>query len=353
MWKRWLAAVAAVGVSVGMSSAQAPAGRAATNPDRACGVCIEAHENFLASDALHGRGSGTRDEWIAATYIASELQSYGIQPAGEQGGYLERVPTGSRPEPVRPPTGGWTQSAPQPSSPLGWTTSVIGVLPGTDADAPVLLLSAHLDHLGVRPERAYHGDSIFNGADDDASGCTAVLELARALSLGPRPRRTVYFAFFGSEETGLVGSRYFVEHPPVPLGRIFANLEFEMIGWPDAKLPPDTLWLTGWQRSNLGPILAAAGAHLVGDPRPGQHFFCRSDNLALAEAGVVAQTISSFGLQPMYHRPDDDLAHLDLPLMTASIQSLIVPVRKLLNSDQMPAWNPGGRPSGSHPCARR
>lgn len=308
---------------LGMVTAQAQ-----NQADSACRACIQAHEDFLASDALQGRGSGTPYEKIAAVYIASELEAYGVEPAAAGGGFLETAP-----------------------SPRGDTTSVVGLLRGTDASAPVLLLTAHLDHLGVLPQRPYNGDDIYNGADDDASGCTAVLELARALAAGPRPRRSVYFAFFGSEEDGGWGARYFVAHPPVPLAHIFANLEFEMIGWPDARVPPHTLWLTGWNRSNLGPELAKEGAHLVADPHPGQKFFCRSDNYTLALAGVVAQTVSSYGMQPMYHRPDDDLAHIDIDLMTSAIGSMIAPVRHLLDSTFVPAWNPGGQPQAGRGCA--
>lgn len=342
--------------------AQPPAPRPALNPDAACRPCIRAYEDFLASDALKGRGSGTRDELVAATYIASELQVYGIAPAAgpgsHDGGYIQIAPTaplrrrGGCPgraaaRPARPPL---PPGSPQPSPQLGTTASVVGVLSGTDPAAPALLLTAHLDHLGVIPARAFHGDDIFNGADDDASGCTAVLELARVLALGPRPKRTVYFAFFGSEETGGFGARFFLHHPPVPLSHLFANIEFEMIGWPDPKVPPHTLWLTGWRRSNLGPHLAAEGAKLVGDPHPQEGFFCRSDNIQLAEAGVVAQTVSSYGMQPMYHRPDDDLAHLDVGLMAASITSMIAPVRNLLNSSFVPAWNPGLAPKPGFRC---
>ncbi|MGH9481042.1 MAG: M20/M25/M40 family metallo-hydrolase [Terriglobales bacterium] len=350
MLRPLLTALAGLGLAV---LAQAPAPSPALNPNAACRPCIQAHENFLASDALLGRGSGTRDELIAATYIASELEVYGIQPAAEGGGYIEIAPAtprsrrGPAPPPIAPPL---PPNAPQPSPQLGTTASVLGMLPGSDPNAPVLLLTAHLDHLGVIPARAYNGDDIFNGADDDASGCTAVLELARVLALGPRPRRSVYFAFFGSEETGGFGARYFTQHPPVPLDHFFANLEFEMIGWPDPKVPPDTLWLTGWERSNLGPHMAAQGARIVADPHPKEGFFCRSDNIQLAEAGVVAQTVSTFGLQPMYHRPDDDLAHLDVGLMTNSIGSMIAPVRDLLNSTFVPAWNTGMQPKPGFRC---
>jgi Zn-dependent M28 family amino/carboxypeptidase len=233
---------------------------------------------------------------------------------------------------------------------------VIGILPGSDPrrKKEVVLLSAHLDHLGRAPEEAVAGDAIFNGADDDASGCAAVLELARALASGRRPRRTVVFAFFGSEELGGFGDRYFLEHPPVPLDSIIANLEFEMIGRPDAALPPHTLWLTGWERSTLGPALAKHGARLVGDPHPKEKFFRRSDNYALARKGIVAQTVSSFGLHTDYHQPSDDLAHLDLAHMADAIGSMIRPVRWLANSGFKPQWAPGGRPpeAGAQPATQ-
>ncbi|MEJ7709074.1 MAG: M20/M25/M40 family metallo-hydrolase [Pyrinomonadaceae bacterium] len=150
------------------------------------------------------------------------------------------------------------------------THNVIGELRGTDArlSREVVVISAHLDHLGVRGDES--GDQIYNGADDDASGVIAVLELARALGTGVRPRRTVYFVLFGSEENGGYGAQYFLDHPPAPLETIVANLEFEMIGRPDPKVALDTLWLTGYERSNLGSTLAAR-ARSIGSgstPRP-------------------------------------------------------------------------------------
>ena len=159
-------------------------------------------------------------------------------------------------------------SAPMAEAEKISTWNVIGVIRGSDPSLQkkAVLFSAHLDHLGVGAP--VNGDSIYNGADDDASGVTAVLELARVLGSGPKPRRTVLFALFGSEELGGLGSQYFREHPPVPLIEIAANLEFEMIGRPDATVKPDQLWLTGWERSNLGPTLAMHGAKLVEDPHP-------------------------------------------------------------------------------------
>jgi Zn-dependent M28 family amino/carboxypeptidase len=158
----------------------------------------------------------------------------------------------------------------------------------------------------------------------------------------------VVFAWFGSEESDGAGARNFLEHPPVPLTQITTNLEFEMIARRDEMVPPHTLWLTGWERSNLGPELARQGAKLVADPHPEQNFFSRSDNIQLARCGVVAQTVSSFGLHKDYHRPSDELKTVDFPQMTDAIQSMFAPVLYLLNSTFKPAWLPTMQPG---PCA--
>src|SRR5678815_4561285 len=469
------------------SAPNAPPVRRAGTPlasrAKACATCIRGHMEFLASDALRGRGSATHDELVAATYVAALLRAYGIDPAGGDGGYLQKAPLvqpkfNSAPalKFSKPAAGAqtaedvvWTHgkemlvlylSKPEFAGPLAridseakdakvapgavivvsggneqkiqgavsnvvsqgaagviipasanakahwdargqklpnlaprlaggkqgaglgggdfnvvalnddsfnalknipdgtavkfsgdlaaveknYTWNAVGILRGRSKvlGKQAILLTAHLDHLGVG--RAVKGDDIYNGADDDASGTTAVLELARALASGPKPRRTVVFALFGSEESGGLGSSYFLQHPPVPLTDIVANLEFEMIGRPDPKYPKDDLWLSGWERSNLGPTLAAHGAKLVADARPDQHFFERSDNYVLAKKGVVAQTASSFGLHEDYHQPSDDVAHIDFKHMTGAIQSLIGPVQWLVNSSFVPAWVKGGKP---------
>jgi Zn-dependent M28 family amino/carboxypeptidase len=284
--------------------------------------------DFLASDGLRGRGSGTHDELVAATYIASEFEQYGLEPAGDKGGYIQRVTIAKRGQQNR----------------QVHTWNVIGKILGSDAaqQQDAILLTAHLDHLGVG--RPVNGDAIYNGADDDASGTTAVLELARALAAQPKPRRTLLFALFGGEEKGGWGSIYFRTHPPLPLSDIAAYLEFEMIGRADPAAPRDTLWLTGWNRTNLGPELAKHGAHLVPDPHPAEGFFRRSDNYVFAKQGVIAQTISSYGLHRDYHQPSDELGHIDFQHMDEAIESMLAPVIWLANSDFVPHWNEGERP---------
>jgi len=230
------------------------------------------------------------------------------------------------------------------SAPLGepvmrTTYNVLGARHGkaADADRQAVLLSAHYDHLGVR------NGVIFHGANDDASGSAAVVEFARMLGQGPSHKRTVYFAFFGCEEEGELGARRFMADPPIAVDDLVANLEFEMIGVDD-PMRPGFLMLTGWDRTDLGPTLQAHGAKIGPDLYPEQNFFQRSDNFQLALRGVVAQTISAWPVTPTYHAPTDDLAHVDLDLMTRTIDSMAGPVAWLLDADYRPAWTPGKRP---------
>jgi hypothetical protein len=295
---------------------------------------VRSYMNALAGDEMRGRGSATADELAAAKYIASQLKLLKIEPAGDNGNYLQTVKfqRRQRGDPNAPPI-------------EAVTTNVIGILRGRDPKLSneTILLSAHLDHLGVRA--GMPGDNIFNGADDDASGVTAVLELAEALAKGKQPKRSVVFALFGSEEIGGYGARYFQEHPPVPVESFVANLEFEMIGRPDSAVAPRTLWLTGYERSDLGVQLAAHGARLVADPHPEQNFFRRSDNYVLARKGIIAHTVSSYGLHADYHRPSDDLAHVDFAHMTEAIASMVEPVNWLVNTDFKPQWSKDGKPN--------
>ena len=238
-----------------------------------------------------------------------------------------------------------TMTATTAEGPKTHTWNAMGKITGSDQTlgAQVILLTSHLDHVGVR-DNAPGDDKIFNGADDDASGSVAVLELARVLGAGKRPKRTVYFVCFGSEEAGGYGARYFVENMPFPKETLVANLEFEMIGRPDAKVKAEELWLTGYERSNLGPELARRGAKLVQDPHPEENFFQRSDNIQLARAGIIAHTVSSFGLHTDYHKASDEVKTIDFGHMTKSINSMIKPIDWLVNSDFRPSWVEGKRP---------
>lgn len=288
---------------------------------------------FLAGDAMQGRGSGTQFERIAAEYIGSQFMQFGLEPAGEVG------PDGK-------PT--FIQSITYTSRRGGdqrRTWNAIGKITGSDKNlsSEIILITSHLDHLGVR-DNAPGTDKIFNGADDDASGSVAVLELSRTIASGKRPKRTVYFVCFGSEEAGGYGADHFVKNLPFPKEKLIANLEFEMIGRPDAKVKPEELWLTGYERSNLGPELARRGAKLVQDPHPEENFFRRSDNYTLAKQGIIAHTVSSFGLHTDYHRASDEVGTLDFVHMTQAIESMVKPIEWLVNSNFKPSWVGGKKP---------
>ena len=418
---------------------------------------VRAHESFLASDALQGRGSATRDEAIAAAYVAAQFESFGLKAAPGMTGYLQpakiiryavngpaaltiagkpvaaptvlvgavdpiagssavfdgvdaaKMPhadvvfiTGGKGSPMQfvraataagvklvivreddntrgmfkglggktrmpsglegkappsyaafatLPTADFDKAVAQAGKPVSLTlpvareesitTNAIGWLPGADPKAGVILVTAHLDHLGARPD-----GTIMHGANDDASGTTAVLELARAMAAAKQTRRGLLFVAYGSEEIGGYGSSYFGDHPPVPLDQMVANIEIEMIGAQDPKLPAGTMMMTGYERSTLGETLKAHGALVTSDPYPEQHFFERSDNYSLAVRGVVAHTISGWAVTPNYHTAQDTLENLDIAFMTRAIQSLVEPLKSLANSDAKPEWKPGGKPEG-------
>jgi Zn-dependent M28 family amino/carboxypeptidase len=229
--------------------------------------------------------------------------------------------------------------------------NVVGMIPGADPAlrGQVVLIDAHYDHLGTASGglcRAAGADTVCNGADDDASGDVAVLEIARSLAAGPPPKRTVVLLLTTGEEVGLLGTQWYIAHPATPLDSVVANLEIEMIGRPDPLAGGSgKAWLTGFERSTMGPMLAAAGIPVVADPRPQQHFFERSDNIAFALRGIPAHTLSTFNLHADYHTAMDEADRIDYPHMTA-VADTAVRAARLLADGPAPAWKPGGRPEG-------
>jgi hypothetical protein len=308
----------------------------------------------LADDSLEGRMTGSRGSAKAAAIIAAEMQRIGLSPAGDSG-YFQRVPvamttitrtrngqTRSVTIPVLLPSFAALDTF--PAERRRNAVNVVGILRGSD---PVLrdsavLIDAHYDHLGIGP--AVNGDSIYNGADDDASGVVAVLEIARALAAGSPPKRTVIFAATTGEEVGLLGTRWYIQHPVVPVKQLSSNLEVEMIGRPDSLAGGHgRAWLTGFERSTMGPTFAQAGLAIGPDRRLDQQFFTRSDNIAFAYEGVPAHTLSSYDMHEDYHHPSDDAAGIDFPHMTAVIRSAATAAR-LLADGPAPRWNANGRP---------
>ena len=224
--------------------------------------------------------------------------------------------------------------------------NVVGVIPGVDPALKddVVLVDAHYDHLGIRTPATPGADSIYNGADDDGSGTTAVLEIARVIKAGPAPKRTLVFVATTGEEVGLLGTNWYIAHPVRPLSAMVANLEIEMIGRPDSLAGgPGRAWLTGFDRSTMGRMFEDAGLPIVPDRRPEQQFFQRSDNIAFARMGIPAHTLSTFNLHDDYHQPSDEISKIDFDHMAGVINAGVRAV-ELLADGPRPHWNPNGRP---------
>lgn len=232
--------------------------------------------------------------------------------------------------------------------------NVVGRIRGrgtAELSQEVVLLSAHYDHLGLRPRPRgpATADALCNGADDNASGCAALLELAQAFAAAP-PARTLIVLFTTGEESGGIGAKRYLAAPAEPLARTVGNLNLEMLGRPDELVGgPGKLWLTGWERSNVGPAWSAQGLAIVADPRPRQSFFTRSDNYAFALEGVVAQTLSSFGEHAEYHTPRDEADTLDYAHLEAAARVAFAAARTLADGSLTPAWLEGQRPQRPKP----
>ncbi len=222
--------------------------------------------------------------------------------------------------------------------------NVVGVLEGSDPvlKAEYVVYSAHMDHVGVRAN-AEGGDSIFNGADDDASGTATVMEVAEALaSLDPRPRRSFVFVLVSGEEKGLLGSQYYAENPTVPVEAMVANLNADMVGrnW------PDTIVAIGKEHSDLGATLNRVnaahpeiGMTAIDDIWPEERFYFRSDHFNFARKGVPILFFFN-GTHEDYHRASDELDKIDTE-KTARIGRLLLYLGiDVADADARPVWNP-------------
>lgn len=278
---------------------------------------LKRHAGFLASDTLEGRQAGTRGGQAAAAYIITELKQLGCQPAGVGGDYR------------------------QPFGP-GYA-NILAELPGTDAadDHDVILLGAHYDHVGYgNPNNSFgpYGQ-IHNGADDNASGVAVLLELARQLQVrGPFPR-TICLAFWDAEEAGLLGSQHWVNHPTLGRARVRLAINLDMIG----RMSQD-VHVMGWRTSpGLRTRLANANpAHTIRfqfDPSitpDSDHYSFYSVRLPVLHFDT--------GKHDDYHRPSDDVQHLNWEGMTKLGDVLVRFISEQATSDALPpfrmeSWN--------------
>ena len=299
--------------------------------------------SVLAADSMEGRGTGTPGSARAARYIVGQLRRFGVEPAGDSA-YFQRVPLVRGGRRGMRLAGGAGDLDTVPAERRFSDVNIIGMVRGSDPALrdEVVVVGSHYDHMGIG--KAVGGDSIYNGADDDASGTVAVLEVARALAKSP-PKRSVLFVVTTAEEAGMIGTQWFVRHPTVPLERMVAQLQVEMIGRPDSLAGgAGRAWLTGYERSTMGELLAAAGVPVVPDPRPRMGFFERSDNIVFARAGIPAHTFSSYGMHPDYHQPSDEIEKVDFDHMTRLVGDAVRAAR-ILADGPAPQWTAGGRPT--------
>jgi Zn-dependent M28 family amino/carboxypeptidase len=258
------------------------------------------HIRVLADDSLAGRAPGTAGATMTEAYVASEFAAAGLLPGSKGGAWLQPVDVA----PVKK----------QPDRRVR-THNVIGRIAGSGTSGEAILFMAHWDHVGLcRPPGVR--DRICNGAVDNASGVASLIEIARALAIGPKPDRDILFVATTSEELGLLGARAFAADPPLPLGRIVAALNLDTVAVAPRGEPVS---IVGRGLTALDPFVDAT-ARALGrrtDPSDGPNALVqRQDGWALLQKGVPAILVGgAYGggrlqrfLSTRYHQPDDDIA---------------------------------------------
>ncbi len=289
---------------------------------------IKKHINFLAADKLKGRVNFTKEQLEAAIYLSKEFTSSGLQPLAPYNCFYQPFFNLS----------GEILSQKSVCDTLIDTTlyNIVGILPGKTKPDEFIIFSAHYDHVssGLRGET----DQIFNGANDDASGTTAVLMLTQYFSLRHDNERTIIFCLFAGEELGLLGSAAFAKL--IPPEKIKAVINIEMIGRTN-RTGKNGFVVTGSVYSDLANILKR---NLAGEKvkvrNEGQDYtglFYRSDNFPFAKRGITAHSIMcSDDKDPCYHQPCDDAKYIDTKNMKKVIQAIAKGCSSLISGKDTP-----------------
>jgi len=281
---------------------------------------VRKHLYTLASDEMQGRRSGTVGIERAAQYIETEFKRLGLKTYDTLSSFRQTFTFKNR----------RTQEEIVSSN-------IIGVLEGKSKKEELVIISAHYDHLGIRAKEGVV-DSIYNGANDDASGVTGILALAEYFKKVGN-ERTLVFAAFTAEEMGLIGSTHFGKG--IEASKFVAGINLEMIG----KTPsfgPNTAWLTGFERSDFGKIiqknLVGTGYQLFPDPYKKFNLFFRSDNASLARLGVPSHTFSTtpIDVDEDYHQVSDEVETLDIAVITQTIQAVAVGTQSIISGEDTP-----------------
>jgi len=266
---------------------------------------------ILSADDMQGRDTGSEGGAKAREYIVSRLEALGVQPA----------PMGR----LQP----WEMQGRTREGPKRFNgVNILGVIPGTRVADKYIVVTAHYDHVGV------HGDQIYNGADDNASGVATMLELAKRLKAAP-PEHTVLIVALDGEERGLLGAKHFVEAPPMPLSSIAMNINYDMT----ARAETDgKLWVTGtYQHPYFRPLLeriAARGgvALAFGKDTPedkGEDNWVNSSDHGAFNAAGLPFLYFGVNYHPDYHRPSDDYERITPAVFQASTELAIESFRAL------------------------
>ncbi|NCT08895.1 MAG: M28 family peptidase [Flavobacteriia bacterium] len=284
-------------------------------------LVVKKHLYILASDEMQGRETGTLGIEKAAKYIENEFKRIGLTTFEGLNSYRQTFTFTNR----------------RTNKDIT-TANIIGVLEGKSKKNEYVIISAHYDHLGFK-KTAGKLDSIYNGANDDASGVTAVLVLAEYFKKKNNNERTLVFVAFTGEEMGLIGSTQFGKG--IDASKFVAGINLEMIG----KTPsfgPNTAWLTGFERSDFGKIiqknLVGTGYQLFPDPYDKFNLFFRSDNASLARLGVPSHTFSTtpIDVDKDYHQASDEATTLNMTVITQTIQAVAKGTESIIEGKDTP-----------------
>jgi Zn-dependent M28 family amino/carboxypeptidase len=304
---------------------------------------LRGHLSFIASDLLEGRGTPSRGLDLAAEYIAAQFRRAGLEPAGDDG-FFQTADWPLTQKKETPEANNPTAS--NTAAPPTKVRNVIGVLRGSDAALKdtYVLVTAHYDHLGTRAN--LEGDKIFNGANDDGSGTVSVIELAAAFAAAKvRPKRSLVFMTFFGEERGLLGSRYYGQHPIFPLEKTVAQINLEQVGRTDSTEGEQLMnaSVTGIDFSEVGAILQRAGEQtgikVYKHPQNSDRFFGASDNQSLADVGIPAHTICVAYVYPDYHKVSDHWDKVNYDNMAKVDRAVALAVWMIANDSREPQWN--------------
>lgn len=269
--------------------------------------------SYLASDEMNGRASGSVEMLKAAEWIASRFSEYGLKPLCDTNSFFQEYSIETR------------------NGVIIDERNVIGILEGSDADKKdeYILISAHFDHVGIG--RPIDGDSIYNGADDNAAGTCTLIGIARTINeLNLEPGRSIIFAAVSGEEIGLRGSRYLVKNPPFKLENTFVNINFEMTGH-SALLGRNNYYMTGCDYSNLDDVINEfnqQGSHkLIDTIAMANRLFYMSDNVAFAminrvddiQYGIPCGTFATTTFGDHIHKPYDEAELFDFENMAGLV----------------------------------